>query len=707
MTRTFSKFLLLALLISSAVIYSLPSTSAATTIITESEITVNTTWTAANSPYIVKSNVTVRDGATLTVEPNATILFDESVMLTVEGSFIANGTSDRFIGFGPSTTPIGLDVPEPLWEGLKFVGQSPNVFTIRFADILLARHGVTVNGTGKVIIENSEITANYVNGVYIVDQANILIRNNLMQLNENGIATVGNASSNLHITQNAFYGNENGINILATGNNCQIRNVTIATNAISGPETVTRIRKRGDGIRLLSSSSGPAEEAQISGVRVINNVVSQSFNGIHFGATGLARISDSVISNNNVSLSTVGIRVSSGGNLSSHISNLTISNNSVFANGDGISLESPSTSAFPYDLLIQRNIASANNLTGVEILNKVKANLTENSVAYNSYGVVASSQDNLARRNDIYRNKDFGMYVNNTGTIDAISNYWGNSSGPFHDYLNPSGQGNAVNGNGADLRFTPFLQDPSGAFRINEPPVASLEVARTGAIKEKLIFDATASHDDTKIVNYFFDFGDGTSTWNASGKIEHAYLTSGLYEASLLVMDDLGVLNRNAIVKTINITLPILTVYVVMKPATVVSGGTALVSVHITNGSYAVEGVTVNVASDKGGWFDATSGLTDADGDFVVSYTSPRVSTDTIVTIVASAFKGGFINGSKQVLFPVVIPSSNLFTSPLFWGAIIGAVTVVVIALVLFRRRRIRSKRIAKIRARNRSAILK
>jgi len=137
-----------------------------------------------------------------------------------------------------------------------------------------------------------------------------------------------------------------------------------------------------------------------------------------------------------------------------------------------------------------------------------------------------------------------------------------------------------------------------------------------------------------------------------------------------------------------------------MKPATVVSGGTASVSVHVTNGSYAVEGVTINVASDRGGWFEANSGLTDVDGDFVVNYTSPKVSTDTVVTIVAAAFKGGFINGSDQVLFPVVVPTSNLLASPLFWGAVIGAVTVVAVAVILFRRRRIRDRRIAKIRSR-------
>ena len=705
MKHTFSKLLLLALLISSIVVYSIPSASAATTIITDGEVTVDTTWTAANSPYIVKTNVTVRDGATLTVEPNATILFDENVMLTIEGSFIANGTNDSFIGLGPSTTPIGLDAPEPLWEGLIFVGQSPNVFTLRFAQLLLARNGITVNGTGKVIIENSEITANYVNGVYLVNHANILISNNIMQLNENGIATIGNASSDLEITRNTFYGNENGMNIRATGDNCQIRNITISENAISGPETVTRIRKRGDGIRLLSNSNGPTEEAQISNVQVLNNIVSRSLNGIYFSASGLARITDSIISNNNITLSNVGIRASSGGNLSSYIFNLTISNNVVFSNADGISLESPSASALPYDLSFHRNIVSANNLTGVEILNKVKANLTENSIAYNSHGVVVSSQNNLARGNDIYGNTDFGIYANGTGTIDAVSNYWGNSSGPFHEDLNPSGQGNAVNGNGIDLRFSPFLVNPSGVFPINDPPVAKLQVATKGAINEKLIFDATESHDDTKVLDYFFDFGDGTAAWNASGKIEHTYLTPGLYEASLLVMDDLGVLSQNTIVKTINITLPILTIYIVMKPATVVSGGTASVSVHVTNGSYAVGNVTITVASDKGGRFEADSGLTDANGDFVVNYTSPKVSSDTVVTIVAAAFKGGFINGSKQVLFPIVVRSSGLLDSPFFWGAVIGGAAVVAMALILFRRRRIRNRLIAKIRSRRASAM--
>jgi hypothetical protein len=589
-----------------------------------------------------------------------------------------------------------------LWEGLKFNGGSTDVFIARYTEIIYARHGVTINSTGKVLIENSEISSNALNGIYIVDQVDVQVKNNILQSNGNGVAAIGNVTSGIEVTHNAFYDNENGIYIHATGGSCQIHDVIISGNEISRLERILRFRRIGSGIRFLCNASSLDEEAQIFNVAVLDNVVAMNLYGINFRASGLARIFDSVISNNNVSLNSVGIRVLCEGNISSWVSNFTVSDNKVFSNGKGISLEAPSISPLPYDCLVRRNIISANNLTGVEALNRITVNLTENSVAYNSYGVVAGSEGNLARKNDIYGNTIFGVYVNGSGSIDAIDNYWGNSSGPCHEYFNPTSQGDKVNGNGADLRFSPFLPNPSGIFPINEPPVAKLSVALTGTTKQNLVFDALESYDDTRISNYYFDFGDGNATWWASGTIEYAYSTPGTYHASLIVLDELGVRSRNTVDETIHIAFPPLIVYVVMKPTVVASGGTASVAVHVTNGSYAIEGASVNITSDKGGWFEADSGLTDAGGDFVVNYTSPKVSTDTVITIIVKAFKGGFTNGSEQVLFPVVMPSSNQFglNSPLFWGAVIAAGTVVVIAVVLLRRRRSRNRRIAKIRSR-------
>jgi hypothetical protein len=59
MKRASLRFLLLVLLIASAIAPGLPFSKAASTIIPGGEITVDTTWTAGNSPYSVTNNVTV------------------------------------------------------------------------------------------------------------------------------------------------------------------------------------------------------------------------------------------------------------------------------------------------------------------------------------------------------------------------------------------------------------------------------------------------------------------------------------------------------------------------------------------------------------------------------------------------------------------------------------------------------------------------
>jgi len=56
-------------------------------------ITVDTTWTAANSPYAISNNVTVASGVTLTIEPGVTLLFNQGLGMTINGRLIAQGTS--------------------------------------------------------------------------------------------------------------------------------------------------------------------------------------------------------------------------------------------------------------------------------------------------------------------------------------------------------------------------------------------------------------------------------------------------------------------------------------------------------------------------------------------------------------------------------------------------------------------------------------
>lgn len=53
----------------------------------------NTTWSVADSPYIIESHVTVDNNATLTVEPGVVVKFNNGVGLYVNGSITANNTT--------------------------------------------------------------------------------------------------------------------------------------------------------------------------------------------------------------------------------------------------------------------------------------------------------------------------------------------------------------------------------------------------------------------------------------------------------------------------------------------------------------------------------------------------------------------------------------------------------------------------------------
>lgn len=62
-------------------------------------ITTDTTWTLANSPYIVTGTVQVVEGATLTIDPGVTVKFNKDTFLRIGGELIAEGTETQMITF--------------------------------------------------------------------------------------------------------------------------------------------------------------------------------------------------------------------------------------------------------------------------------------------------------------------------------------------------------------------------------------------------------------------------------------------------------------------------------------------------------------------------------------------------------------------------------------------------------------------------------
>ena len=96
-------------------------------------ISSSTTWTLANSPYLVTSAITVTSPAILSIDPGVTVKFDTGASLTInDGARLnANGTSSSRITFtslrddvggddngdGTATTPAAGD-----WSGITWAG---------------------------------------------------------------------------------------------------------------------------------------------------------------------------------------------------------------------------------------------------------------------------------------------------------------------------------------------------------------------------------------------------------------------------------------------------------------------------------------------------------------------------------------------------------------------------------------------------------
>jgi hypothetical protein len=90
---------------------------AAVDMVSTGNITVDTTWTAAASPYVISNNITVVAGVTLTIEPGVTLLFDQGRSMTINGRLLAEGAAGAPITF---TRNVGATT----WTQLAFTANN-------------------------------------------------------------------------------------------------------------------------------------------------------------------------------------------------------------------------------------------------------------------------------------------------------------------------------------------------------------------------------------------------------------------------------------------------------------------------------------------------------------------------------------------------------------------------------------------------------
>jgi hypothetical protein len=83
------------------------------------------------------------------------------------------------------------------------------------------------------------------------------------------------------------------------------------------------------------------------------------------------------------------------------------------------------------------------------------------------------------------------------------------------------------------------------------PPVADANGPYTGLTFQNITFDGTGSTDDGSITNYTWDFGDNSTSYGISPI--HIYHISGVFNVTLMVLDNDGLTNMNKTIATISL----------------------------------------------------------------------------------------------------------------------------------------------------------
>jgi parallel beta-helix repeat protein len=394
-------------------------------------------------------------------------------------------------------------------------------------------------------------------------------------------------------------------------------------------------------------------------------VESNSGNGIHIN-NGVVTVRNNEIANNDMS----GVYITDG-------TQIIIKNNIISSNGEGISLTGHlvgnidieqnnvslneqsgiglTADAYDNTIIINNNVSA--NFNGFRVSTDVSTYITRNYISDNAIGIYYDSGNNHeAHFNDIYDNV-LGMEVSSTATVDATYNYWGHQSGPFHEMLNPHGKGNRVGGNGVNLDFIFFLSAPIDYS--NTVPTALLWTDKILVAPDQNVnFVGADSHDDGRVDQYFFDFGDGTnSSWTTLSVCNHTYSSIGTHIASLRVIDDFNVTSTNIATVTISVqNIAALNVLTTLSSYTIFYNGAVSVTVYVSNGTSALESVNVTLFSVNGGNFDSTSGLTNSTGYFTATFTAPNATEVTNVMIIARASISGYANGADYKYLEVIPP---------------------------------------------------
>lgn len=409
-------------------------------------ITANTTWTLANSPYYVTS-LNIYNGATLTIQPGVRVVFYQNGSVSVsQGALRAIGTAAQPITFTGSTAQAGW------WRELY------------------------VDGNGTAVIEHAVIEYGGGYGsVYARDAANLTLRNvTIRHSSGEGMRLVTRTGPTV-LDQVTFANNRWGLAIYNVGNASPIGSITmtgcafqnnteygIYQDTIDIPLTYAGNTFTGNGLADIGINGGNLSRNLTLGptgakVRILNSAIVLAGATLTIqpgtqlevaynrdltveGALNAIGTATQPIVFTGVSKESAawnGIHVQQAGSATIEYATIEYAGQFYYAGlsktGSGnLTLRNSTISAYRFGLYIT-------NSTG-------RHEITRNLFTGNRVGVMVQNQPStiFLTNNLIENSSEYGVLNQNSATVLARYNWWGHASGPRHTTINPSGQGNRV-----------------------------------------------------------------------------------------------------------------------------------------------------------------------------------------------------------------------------------------------------------------------
>lgn len=167
-------------------------------------------WSAANSPYLVKSNLVINENVSLTIMPLTRIYVSEGVSIIVNGTLIARGQPNGIIKFtiNPSARTGAF------WNGIYFNDSSVDEdCVLTMCSISRAENGISCQKSGP-LIEGCEINNIDNDGIYCSQNSNPFIK----ECRINNCAHAGIYSLDSAPTINGNTITSNGYGVSCNGN---------------------------------------------------------------------------------------------------------------------------------------------------------------------------------------------------------------------------------------------------------------------------------------------------------------------------------------------------------------------------------------------------------------------------------------------------------------------------------------------------------